>query len=145
MNYRTDIEMKCKHESRSAIKRRFAAGVGFGACLALCNATQAAGDAVIGKAMFATTCANCHSIEAGVNKVGPTLFDIVGRPIASVQGYEYSAKMRAASKDWKVWDDSHLNTYLNDPRRVLKGVRMFYAVPSAKDRTDLIAYLDTLK
>ena len=97
------------------------------------------------KVIFAKTCANCHSIEAGVNKVGPTLFDIVGRSIASVQGYDYSAKMRATSKDWKVWDDSHLNTYLTDPRRVLKGVRMFYSVPSAQDRADLIAYLDTLK
>lgn len=33
-----------------------------------------AADAASGKALFDKTCANCHSIDAGVNKVGPTLF-----------------------------------------------------------------------
>ena len=109
------------------------------------GATAQAADAGLGKAMFDKTCASCHSIEAGVNKVGPTLFDIVGRPIASVQGYDYSAKMRTVGKDWKVWDDKHLNAYLTNPRGVLHGVKMFFAVPDAADRADVIAYLNTLK
>ena len=113
-------------------------------CLAIGGNARAA-DAALGKAMFDKTCTNCHSTEAGINKVGPTLFDIVGRPIASVQGYDYSPKMRSVSKEWKVWDERHLDMYLTNPRQVLHGVKMFFAVPDPKDRADVIAYLSTLK
>jgi len=121
-----------------------AAGGALVVCLVF-SATARAADVAAGKAIFDKTCANCHSTEAGVNKVGPTLFDIVGRPVASVHGYDYSKKMRAIGKEGKVWDDKHLNTYLTNPRQVLHGVKMFFAVPDAKDRADVIAYLNTLK
>jgi cytochrome c len=104
-----------------------------------------AADAAQGKAIFDRTCGACHTTQAGLNKVGPTLFDIVNRPIASVQGYDYSAKMRSVAKEWKVWDEKHLDLYLTNPRQVLHGVKMFFAVPDAKDRADVIAYLGTLK
>lgn len=71
-----------------------------------------AGEAAAGKALFDKTCTNCHSVEAGVNKVGPTLFDIVNRPIATVHGYDYWKKMPSVRKQWKLWDDKHLDTYL---------------------------------
>jgi cytochrome c len=113
---------------------------------ALFAATAAhAADAAAGKALFDKTCANCHSIEAGVNKVGPTLFDVIDRPVASVRGYDYSKTMRQVSHRWKAWDEKHLSQYLANPREVLKGVKMFYAVPRAEDRADVIAYLQTLK
>ena len=114
------------------------------AALGLASAAQAA-DGAAGKALFDKTCANCHAVEAGVNKVGPTLFDIVNRPVASVHGYDYSKKMLSMRKPWKVWDEKHLDTYLTHPREVLHGVKMFFAVPDAKDRADVIAYLATLK
>ncbi len=114
------------------------------AALATAGAAHA-GDSAAGKALFGRTCANCHSIEVGLNKVGPTLFDIVDRPVASVQGYEYSAKMRSQRKQHKVWNDRQLDAYLTNPREVLHGVKMYFAVPEAKDRADLIAYLNTLK
>lgn len=126
------------------MKRLAISGGVFAVCLAF-SATAPAADAAKGKALFEKTCANCHSIEAGINKVGPTLFDIVDRPVASVQGYDYSRTMRAASKEWKVWDEKHLDAYLTNPRQVLHGVKMFFAVPDAKDRADVIAYLNTLK
>ena len=121
-----------------------AAGGALVVCLVF-SATARAADVAAGKAIFDKTCANCHSTEAGVNKVGPTLFDIVGRPVASVHGYDYSKKMRAIGKEGKVWDDKRLDTYLTNPRQVLHGVKMFFAVPDAKDRADVIAYLNTLK
>lgn len=112
--------------------------------LALCTGARAA-DAAAGQALFDKTCANCHSTQAGVNQVGPTLFDVVGRPIASVHGYDYSKKMRAVSRQWKVWDEQRLDAYLTNPRQVLHGVKMFFAVPDASDRADVIAYLSTLR
>lgn len=126
------------------MKRLTAPGAALLACL-IFSGTARAGDATVGKTIFDKTCANCHSTEAGVNKVGPTLFDIVDRPIASAQGYDYSRKMRAVRKQWKVWNEKHLDAYLTNPREVLHGVKMFFAVPDAKDRADVIAYLSTLK
>jgi cytochrome c len=123
---------------------RAVTGVALVFCTAAGMPAQAA-DGAAGRALFEKTCANCHSTEAGVNKVGPTLFDIVDRPIASIQGYEYSKTMRGVSKDWKVWNEQHLNAYLTNPRQVFHGVRMFFAVPDAKDRADVISYLTTLK
>lgn len=104
-----------------------------------------AADAASGKALFDKTCANCHSIDAGVNKVGPTLFDIVDRPVASVPGYVYSDKMRAAGRKRTVWDEKRLTAYLANPRQVMHGVKMYFAVPDANDRANVIAYLNTLK
>jgi cytochrome c len=128
------------------MKMLAAAAAGTALIVGLLSGTAArAAGAVLGKAIFDRTCANCHAIEAGVNKVGPTLFDIVNRPIASVQGYDYSKKMRSVAKDWKVWDEKHLDLYLSNPRQVLHGVKMFLAVPDAKDRADVIAYLNTPK
>jgi len=122
----------------------YAAGLALTAGLAWGAVAQAA-DATGGKALFERTCANCHSIEVGVNKVGPTLFDIVDRPVASVQGHDYSNKMRAQGKQHKAWSEKQLNAYLTNPREVLHGVKMYFAVPDAKDRADVIAYLNTLK
>ena len=126
------------------MKRRTVARAALVACAVFGTAAQAA-DVAAGKAIFDKTCANCHSGEAGVNKVGPSLFDVVDRPIASIQGYEYSNTMRAVAKDWKVWDEKHLNAYLTNPRQVLHGVKMFFAVPDAQDRANVIAYLNTIK
>ena len=124
--------------------RRMPAALTLAACAVLAGSAYA-GEPATGKALFDKTCANCHSVEAGVNKVGPTLFDIVNRPVASVHGYDYSKKMLSMRKPWKVWDEKHLDTYLTHPREVLHGVKMFFAVPDAKDRADVIAYLATLK
>jgi cytochrome c len=126
------------------MRKLLAAGSALSFCLVF-SAAARADDVATGQAIFGKTCANCHSIEAGVNKVGPTLFDIAGRPIATVQGYDYSEKMREVSKKWKVWDEKHLDAYLTNPRQVLHGVKMFFAVPDAKDRAAVIAYLGTLK
>ena len=119
-------------------------GLVLAATLATTGAAHA-GDAAAGRSLFERTCANCHSTEAGVNKVGPTLFDIVDRPIASVQGYDYSPKMKSQRKRHKVWSDRQLDAYLTNPREVLHGVKMYFAVPDAKDRSDLMAYLVTIK
>ena len=136
--------MRGRSSKGHGMKMYAAAGTALLVGLLSASAARAA-DADQGKAIFDRTCGACHTTQAGLNKVGPTLFDIVNRPIASVQGYDYSRKMRRAAKDWKVWDDKHLDLYLSNPRQVLHGVKMYFAVPDAKDRADVIAYLNTLK
>jgi len=99
-----------------------------------------------GKEIFQHTCANCHSTKIGVNKIGPTLWDVVGRKIAIVPDYPYSETMRALQTDWQVWDAASLDVYLRNPREAVHGVKMFFkGLPGASDRADIILYLDTLK
>ena len=107
------------------------------------RAADADGDPIAGKAIFQRICQNCHSNEIGVNKVGPSLWNVVGRQVGSVPGFEYSEAMKANNV---AWTTSSLDTYLADPRGDIHGVKMFFkGLPAAKDRDDVIAYLETLK
>jgi cytochrome c len=102
----------------------------------------AADDVEAGKTAF-KKCALCHTTEAGKNKVGPSLFGVVGRKSASLDGYNYSEAMK---KFDHTWDTQTLDAYLADPRAVVPGTKMIY--PGIKDkaeRDDVIAYLETLK
>ena len=110
-------------------------------------AAPAAGDAAAGE-KFAARCKACHSLEqGGPNMVGPPLFGVVGRPIASAADFSYSDAMTTFSEGGaKVWDEATLDTYLSDPKGTVPGNKM--AFPGAKkdtDRANLIAYLATLK
>lgn len=105
-----------------------------------------AADVRAGMEIFQHTCGVCHSTEVGVNKVGPSLWNVFGRKVATVPDYTYSEKLRsAASSDWDVWDERHLDAYLSNPRQVLHGVKMFFALPDPNDRANVIAYLRSLK
>ena len=107
------------------------------------SASDSDGDPIAGKAIFQRICQNCHSNEIGVNKVGPSLWNVVGRQPATVPDFEYSAAMKSNKAVWSV---SSLNAYLADPRGDVHGVKMFFrGLPEAKDRGDVIAYLQTLK
>lgn len=98
-----------------------------------------AADARAGKVIFEKTCRKCHSLTAGVNKVGPSLYGIIGRPSAVTPGYEYSASMKALNV---VWDDKQLDEYLVKPRADVHGVQMFFkGLPKASDRANVIAFL----
>jgi cytochrome c len=106
-------------------------------------AADTSGDAVAGRAIFQRICQNCHSIEIGVNKVGPSLWNVVGRQAAAVPDFVYSDAMKTNKS---VWTASSLDAYLADPRGDVHGVKMFFkGLPETKDRTDVIAYLQTLK
>jgi cytochrome c len=121
---------------------RFAAAL---AALALVSSSLAAraADAEAGKAIFDRTCNNCHSAEIGVNKIGPSLSHIVGRPSAAIQDYQYSVAMK---KLRRTWTPAALDGYLADPRGEIHGVAMYFkGLPDQKDRADVIAYLQSLQ
>lgn len=107
------------------------------------TAAAADGDAAAGRTLFQRTCQNCHAVEIGVNKIGPSLWNVVGRQPATVPDYAYSDSMKANKT---VWGPASLDAYLADPRGDVHGVKMFFkGLPEAKDRADVIAYLQTLK
>ena len=102
----------------------------------------AAADVEAGKTEF-KKCALCHTTEVGKNKVGPSLFGIVGRKSASLDGYNYSEAMK---KFDHVWDPQTLDTYLSDPRGLVPNTKMIFpGIKDEKERQDVIAYLETLK
>jgi cytochrome c len=107
---------------------------------------QARADEVAkGKEIFDRTCSNCHSTQIGVNKVGPSLWAVVGRPVAGIPDFSYSAALIAKRDDWKAWDEQRIDDYLVNPREVLHGVKMYFkGLPEEKDRQAVIAYLKTL-
>jgi cytochrome c len=104
-----------------------------------------AGDAQRGEDLF-SICAKCHSPEHGKHKSGPSLAGVVGRPVASAEGYDrYSSAMRARGETGVVWTPEELQAFLADPRSVVPGTGMLFRLKDETDRADVIAYLQTLK
>lgn len=86
-------------------------------------------------------CKACHTVDdGGAKKIGPNLWGIVNRPIASDAGFEYSDPMRAFGD--KSWDAALLDEYLTKPKAMVKGTIMSFAgLKKVTDRQNLIAYL----
>ena len=106
------------------------------------NAASAEGDVEAGKVQF-KKCAICHTDVEGKNKIGPSLFAIVGRKSGSVANFAYSDAMK---KFDHTWDEATLETYLSDPRNTVQGTKMIFpGLKEKKERDDVIAYLATLK
>jgi cytochrome c len=92
-------------------------------------------------------CSACHTIDSGgANKVGPNLWNIVNRPIASHEGFSYSGAMKEFSQGGSVvWDYEHLDHFLTSPKGLVKGTAMGFAgIKNPTERANLIAYLRTL-
>ena len=104
------------------------------------SALMALGDITHGEKVF-KKCSACHSIEAGgSNKIGPALYNVVGRKIAVVQDYKYSKALIEYKKNWSF---EELNGFLIKPQKWIKGTKMAYAgLRKEKDRASVILYLN---
>lgn len=96
------------------------------------------GDAASGKAAF-IQCRTCHVVDPGMNRVGPSLANIVGREAGTVPGFNYS---KANADSGITWTEEKLFQFLEKPQRVIPKSRMIFAgMPDAQKRADVIAYL----
>jgi cytochrome c len=115
----------------------------FGVLVMIAVDPALAADAEAGKTAF-KKCALCHATQAGKNnKIGPSLFGVVGRKSAGLENFSYSEGLK---KFDHIWDEQTLDQYLADPRGAVPGTKMIF--PGIKDKTerdDVIAYLETLK
>ena len=119
---------------------RLAAGLLLCLCLGA-PAAEAGGDATAGAAVF-RKCATCHTASEPVNRVGPSLMGVVGRPAASVPDYSYSEAMKAFGAEGHVWDEATLSEYLLSPKAMVGGTKMsFPGLKKPQDIADVIAYL----
>lgn len=87
-------------------------------------------------------CGACHKLEDGVNSTGPSLYGVVGRPVASAAGFGYSAALTGLGGDWSA---ENLDGFLTKPSAYASGTSMSFAgLSKVADRVNLIAYLDSL-
>ena len=104
------------------------------------SAVMALGDIANGEKIF-KKCAACHSIDkGGKNKIGPALYNVVGRLVGGVDDYKYSKTLASYGKEWTF---EELNGFLTKPSSYLKGTKMSYAgLRKEKDRASIIKYLN---
>ena len=103
-------------------------------------ALMALGDVASGEKIF-KKCAACHSIvKGGKNRIGPALYNVVGREVAAISDYKYSKALDAYEKSWSF---EELNGYLIKPAKWIKGTKMAFAgLRKEKDRASVIKYLN---
>lgn len=105
------------------------------------NAALADGDAAAGAAVFKKNCMVCHNATEPKNKVGPSLMGVVGRPVATFEGFKYSDGMKKFGEG-KTWTEEELTAYLPSPRTLVPGTKMAFAgLKTPEDIANIIAYL----
>ena len=104
---------------------------------------MASADPVEGEKV-ARKCKACHSLDkGGPNKIGPALWDIVGRGIAGAEGYKYSGALSGMSGD--SWSLENLDAFIERPKDYAPGTKMSFAgISKEDDRAALLAYLRSL-
>lgn len=92
----------------------------------------------------AKKCAICHNFDkGGPNMIGPNLYGVLGRKVASHEGYEYSDALKA--KGDETWEYEKINHMIENPGAYVPGTKMalFPGLPDAKQRADVLAFLRT--
>ena len=109
------------------------------------GALLAAADISAGERV-ANRCTSCHTFEqGGRNGTGPNLWNTVMNPVASAEGFNYSAAMEEFAAGGTVWSYEHLDGFLANPRSYVSGTAMSFAgLRNEEDRMNLIAWMRTL-
>ena len=91
----------------------------------------------------AAICKACHAFEKGApSPVGPNLYGVLGRNIASVEGFNYTPAMKAHAEE--TWDYAHVDRLIHKPAEFAPGTMMaFPGLPDANQRAEVIAFLRT--
>ena len=125
-----------RHRGRQA--RRTSSQRGADLATLLAKANEAHG------ADVAKKCGLCHNFEkGGPNMIGPNLYGVLGRKIASHEGYEYSDALKAKGGNWDYELINHMITNPNAYRRPGTKMAIFPGLPDAKERADVLVFLRT--
>jgi len=126
-------KVEIKADDATAVQSEAESQVDISALLAL-------GNVDLGKKVF-KKCAACHSVaEGGKNKIGPKLYNVVGRGVGSISDYKYSKALASYTKEWNF---EELNGFLLKPTSWIKGNKMGFAgLKKEEDRASVILYLN---
>jgi cytochrome c len=93
--------------------------------------------------VFNNACRTCHTIKEDDNRLGPSLYRIIGREAGSLPNYNYSAAMKDAGF---VWDEAKLARFVANPDEVVPGNNMkpYSGLASAEDRQKVVAFLRSM-
>lgn len=94
-----------------------------------------------GERVFDKQCAGCHSVQAGIQRAGPSLYGVVGRSAGNLPGYEFSTVLREADF---VWTPGILDVFLQDPAAMLPGSFMVFWGLGEPQREQVILYLESM-
>ena len=98
------------------------------------------GDAKRGQDVFQKRCTGCHSLED--DKEGPRLRGVFGKKAGTLSAtFKYSEALKTSNV---TWDAPSLDQWMADPEKIVPNSDMFFRVPRADERTDVIAYLRSL-
>lgn len=90
----------------------------------------------------AQVCTSCHSFDQGQDRIGPSLWGVVGRPVAADKAFSYSSAFAAQTGAWTY---ERLDHYLTNPAKAVPGNKMAFAgLRRAEDRANVLAFLRTL-
>ncbi len=101
----------------------------------LANADETKGEAIFKK------CVACHTIQVGgANGIGPNLYAIMGRQLASVSGFAYSDSLKSVGGAW-TWEQ--MDAWLKSPKKFASGTKMSFAgLSKAEDRANILLYMN---
>jgi len=127
------VAYKVEEPARSSSEAKAESSVEISSLLSL-------GDVTHGAKVF-KKCAACHSINKdGKNKIGPKLYNVVGRATGATSDYKYSKALISYNKTWTF---EELNSFLIKPAKWIKGNKMGFAgLKNDKDRASVILYLN---
>ena len=121
--------------------RRLATCAAFSALLCPLEAAAADDDLEI---TFNDHCRECHSFLKDDNRLGPSLYGVIGRKAGTLPGYEYSPSLKESGV---TWDEPTLDKWIANPGAVIPGNQMsppYGGVADAAIRKRIIAYLKTI-
>ena len=109
------------------------------------TALYATADVKAGEDYVNKKCTVCHDVsKGGANKVGPHLWGVVNRPIASISDFNYSSAMKQHAAEAKTWTVDNLATFIWSPQKTDPGTMMgFQGIPKDQERANVIAYIAT--
>lgn len=93
-----------------------------------------------GQDAFEKRCTGCHSLDQ--DKEGPRLRGIYSAKAATLSNtFEYSTALKNSNV---TWNDATLDQWMDDAEKLAPGTDMFFRVPKAEERADIVAYLKQL-
>jgi cytochrome c len=106
------------------------------------SAARAADDEL--ELAFNDHCRECHSFVKDDNRLGPSLYGVVGRKAGTEPGYAFSQSLKNSGV---TWDAATLDKWIADPDAVIPGNTMsppYSGIADPKIRKKIIAFLKTL-